>query len=169
MSDDNESFQTINTTNPPKRQLFASSLFGGFFYPSAFQQLSSYSIEKNVGDFSKNVGVFFKNFPRFFQLLLDSYFQFKNNEFPKPIYRFLYATQTLHKSVLRQDKDQKHLHLIEEIITTCLILRLILSRRLSALSPLRCSIILISPCLCSLFLNGFWSTTRGTIDRFFGS
>ena len=41
-TDDNESFQTINTANPPKRQLFASSLFGGFFYSSAFQKLSSY-------------------------------------------------------------------------------------------------------------------------------
>ena len=61
MSDDNESFQTINTVNPPKRQLFASSLFGGFFYSSAFQKLSSYSIRKNVGDFLKNVGVFSKN------------------------------------------------------------------------------------------------------------
>lgn len=60
-TDDNESFQTINTPNPPKRQLFASSLFGGFFYASAFQKLSSYSIEKNVGDF-------FKNVPRFFRL-----------------------------------------------------------------------------------------------------
>ncbi len=74
-TDDNESFQTINTANPPKRQLFESSLFGGFFYSSAFQKLSSYSIRKNVGDFlknvgdfSKNVGDFFKNVPRFFRL-----------------------------------------------------------------------------------------------------
>ena len=66
-TDDNESFQTINTPNPPKRQLFASSLFGGLFYSSAFQKLSSYSIRKNVGDFLKNVGDFSKNVGDFFK------------------------------------------------------------------------------------------------------
>lgn len=128
MSDDNESFQTINIANPPKRQLFASSLLGGFSllrkFKTACPKVANKMSEKIIKTseyFQKNSHIFsqtshvFCNYSHIY-LFSSETKNFKGLEIPFLL--CLLIISHLYRSVLVPSSGYSHLSSVDSLLST---------------------------------------------------